>query len=223
MISENLLIIFLKDPQPGNVKTRLADTIGKKQAALLYQAMVEDLLQNLQPPENFEILLMFWPPEMKPNISKWLGSGIPLEAQTAGDLGNKMKRAFEEAFLKNYCRVILIGSDLPYLTTEFIQESFYRLEQSDLILGPTDDGGYYLIGLMEPQPSLFEDIPWSTPRVLHETLSNASKSGLTYYLLPRMQDIDTVDDLAILLNLCKDKNFRRAVPRTCQILKSLPK
>jgi len=223
MSSENLLIIFLKAPRAGFVKTRIAKTLGAENASTIYRALADDLLTNLEPGKNFKILVMFWPPDGQEEIEQWLGKKFEFMAQTGGGLGKKISGAFFEAFNKNYQNVILIGSDLPYLKNGDLLGAFNDLETTDLLLGPASDGGYYLIGLKKTCPPLFEDINWSTRQVLSQTLSRAKKAGLSFKLLPEKRDIDNFEDLVFLQNFIQNTQSQKNLPNTHSILKKLLK
>jgi rSAM/selenodomain-associated transferase 1 len=223
MNSENLLVIFLKAPRAGFVKTRIAKILGAENASIIYRALADDLLANLTPEKGFKILVMFWPPDGRKEIEQWLENKFKLQVQAKGNLGEKISGAFSEAFNKNYQNVILIGSDLPYLKNEDLQVAFNDLETTDLLLGPSSDGGYYLIGLKKPCPPLFEDINWSTPQVLPQTLSRAKKAGFSFKLLPEKRDIDNYEDLVFLENFIENTRNQRNLPNTHSILKKLLK
>lgn len=221
MNSRNLLMVFLKAPRPGCVKTRIAKTLGGENASIIYRALVEDLLTNLATGQDFEILIMFWPPESYSEISQWLQAKFKLEVQIEGDLGARMLDAFTKAFNKDYKNVILIGSDLPYLTHDFIREAFNALQAVDLILGPSADGGYYLIGLKKPDPALFEKISWSTSLVLKQTVNRAEKAGISCKLLQELRDIDNYEDLKFLENLIEITDIQNNLPKTYSVLKKI--
>jgi rSAM/selenodomain-associated transferase 1 len=223
MSNENLLIVFLKAPRASFVKTRIAKTLGPENASIIYRALADDLLANLIPEKGFEIIVMFWPPDGSKEIEQWLENKFKLQVQAEGNLGKKISSAFSDALNKNYKNVIIIGSDLPYLNAEDIHGAFNDLETTDLLLGPSSDGGYYLIGLKKPCPPLFEDINWSTPQVLPQTLSRAKKAGLSFKLLPEKRDIDNYEDLVFLENFIENTRNQRNLPNTHSTLKKLLK
>jgi len=132
-----------------------------------------------------------------------------------------MLDAFSKAFKSDYQNVIIIGSDLPYLTHDFIRKAFNDLQTVDLILGPTSDGGYYLIGLKKSYPVLFEKIPWSTTRVLKQTIICSEKIGISHKLLQELRDIDNYEDLKFLENLIETTNIQNNLPNTYSVLKKI--
>jgi rSAM/selenodomain-associated transferase 1 len=176
---------------------------------------------NLMTGKDFEILIMFWPPDSYSEIRQWLQPEFQLEVQIEGDLGARMLDAFSKAFKKNYQNVIIIGSDLPNLTHNFILEAFNDLQTVDLLLGPSSDGGYYLIGLKKPYPVLFEEISWSTSRVLEKTIAHSENAGISFKLLQELRDIDTYEDLKFLENLIETTDIHTDLSHTYSVLKKI--
>jgi rSAM/selenodomain-associated transferase 1 len=219
--NDNLLIIFIKAPRAGYVKTRIAKTIGAENAAAVYRALVLDLLENLSPAQNFDIQLMVWPPDGRDEIQDWLSVKYPIRVQAEGDLGEKMRNAFMNGFHQGYKKIIIIGSDLPVLTSQHISTAFQELQRVDLIVGPSTDGGYYLIGLNKPFPGLFKKISWSTSQVLHQTLNRAEKSSMTVQLLKEMRDVDDFQDLKFLLNNQQNTILLPTLSRTIAVLEKI--
>jgi rSAM/selenodomain-associated transferase 1 len=190
-----LLIAFVKRPRAGEVKTRLARDLGPGDAAELYRAMADHVLRETAPvPAGYARLVRFAPREARDEIAAWL-PGEPLEPQTAGDLGARMAGAFAQAFADGAQRVVLIGTDAPGLGRAHVTGAFAGLRDHRLVLGPAADGGYYLVGLSAPAPSLFEGIDWSTPSVLAATIERARAMGLVPSLLAELGDVDTVEDV----------------------------
>ena len=205
-MSEERLFIFLKAPRPGAVKTRLAESIGASEAAAAYQILVETLLAKLA--LLSDVQLRFSPDDALSEIEPWLRPHWQARAQGEGDLGQRLERAFGEAFTEGVNRVVVIGSDCPELTAEDIRAAWAALARDDLVLGPAKDGGYWLIGLKSRQPSLFHSMPWSTDKVLEETLDRARHSGLTFKLLRELSDVDTEQDwLSFLAQIGKERGF----------------
>lgn len=194
-MNPDLLLVFVKEPSPGQVKTRLAQAIGAKAAAELYRLLTEEVLRRTAPTgSEYRRLLFFAPPQACPAIACWL-PGETLVEQGEGDIGARMAAALEEAFRRGARRALLIGTDVPSLSRELLIEGFASLEEHDLVLGPAQDGGYYLVGLDRPQPALFRSIAWSTPSVLATTVERAGVLGLSVRLLDTLGDVDTVADL----------------------------
>lgn len=194
-MNPDLLLVFVKEPSPGQVKTRLAHAIGAKAAAELYRLLTEEVLRRTAPTgSEYRRLLFFAPPQAGPAMAAWL-PGETLVEQVEGDIGARMAGAFEEAFRRGAQRALLIGTDVPGLSRELLIEGFASLEEHDLVLGPAQDGGYYLLGLDRPQPAVFRGIAWSTPSVLATTVERAGALGLSVTLLETLGDVDTVADL----------------------------
>jgi len=190
------LIVFAREPIPGAVKTRLAAEIGDHAAAKIYEAMLQNVLKTVRQLSDVESVV-FWDCEEE---------SLPLLAeryrccarrQSPGNLGQRMQAAFEEMFANGCELCCIIGSDAPDLPLSYIQEAYRLLatQQTDIVFGPSRDGGYYLLGLRQVWPQLFTDIPWSSTDVLERSLTTARDSGLTASLLPEWQDIDTLEDL----------------------------
>ncbi len=190
-----LLVIFMKAPRPGTVKTRLQPALMPAQSLQLYRAMGEDLVEKFRDREEFRLQIHYWPADAESEMRAWLGADLPYIAQCGGDLGVKMHHTFVRSFAEGFRRVVIIGSDLPMLEPQHLRESFAALERHDAVLGPTGDGGYYLIGLRQPRPVLFENITWSTETVLPQTLANARRAGLAVHLLREEADIDTIAEV----------------------------
>ena len=186
------LIIFVKAPRPGKVKTRLAAVLGETVACAAYCRMVAVLRGRLSSLNT--VSLCFSPPEAAEEVRLWLQAGGDLVPQSAGDLGERLKDAFAGAFARGDRRVVIIGSDSPAITQGDIELAWTALNSHEIVLGPARDGGYWLIGLRQPQPQLFQNMVWSTPKVLRETLERASASGLSVKLLHELDDIDTAAD-----------------------------
>jgi rSAM/selenodomain-associated transferase 1 len=190
------LIVFAREPVPGRVKTRLAAAIGDEAAAQRYETMLRDVLETARQLGGVEPVV-FWACEhgALPRLAEQYQCRSRSQGQ--GNLGERMQTAFEEMFADGCQLCCIIGSDAPDLPLEYIRRAFQLLEtqQADVVFGPSADGGYYLLGLRQVCPPLFEDIFWSSPSVLEQSLAAARSAGLTTAMLPEWQDIDTVDDL----------------------------
>jgi rSAM/selenodomain-associated transferase 1 len=176
------------------VKTRLAAAIGADAAADLYRALAEHVLEATTPAGEYERLVFFDPPEALEEMRAWL-PGVRLLAQHGEDLGARMADAFARAFARGASRVAIVGTDAPALSRGTVTEALAALGGADAVLGPSEDGGYYLLALREPRPELFAGIAWSTPAVAAETRARAAALGLTMHELPARRDVDTVLDL----------------------------
>ncbi len=194
-MSGDALAVFVKHPTPGAVKTRLAAAIGPEAAAALYRALAEHVLEATTPSTgDYERLVFFDPKEALPEMRAWL-PGMRLLAQADGDLGARMSDAFARAFARGAGRVALVGTDAPGVSRETVKEALAALATADLVIGPAEDGGYYLVALRAPRPELFAGMAWSTPSVREETLARAAGAGLSVRALPRLHDVDTLDGL----------------------------
>jgi uncharacterized protein len=194
-MSGSALVVFLKDPRPGGVKTRLAAAIGAEAAAALYRALAEEVLEATTPAVgDYERLVFFDPPESLPQMRDWL-PGVRLMAQSGRDLGARMADAFARAFARGARRVAIVGTDAPGVSRATVREAFSALDVADVVMGPADDGGYYLIGLRAPFPGLFSGVLWSTPSVREQSLARAAAAGLSVRELARLRDVDTLEDV----------------------------
>ena len=187
-----LLIVFVKAPRAGSVKTRLAQSVGAEAACLIYQVLVGNLLRHID--SLRPVQLRFSPDEAEKDIRPWRRKGWALAPQGSGGLGRRLMAAFREAFAAGFERVAIIGSDSPEITPNDIEDAWAALREHDVVLGPTKDGGYWLIALRKAFPQLFKGIPWSTERVLERTVEQARATKLRVYRLRELEDIDTEQD-----------------------------
>lgn len=191
MPTQNLLIIFAKNPVLGHCKTRLAAGIGSKNALEVYRMLLHHTHQvALETPGD---KVVFYSQEV---ISEdlWEANIFQKQRQSVGDLGEKMQAAFHWGFSKGYTKIVLIGSDLIDLTALDIKTAFTELDTHKTVFGPARDGGYYLIGQSAMNTALFKDIPWSTEKVLAKSTEPLSPGS--YSLLAYKNDIDCLEDLA---------------------------
>jgi rSAM/selenodomain-associated transferase 1 len=186
------LIVFVKAPRSGAVKTRLAAAIGHEAACSAYRSLVETLLGRIGGLRSVE--LRYAPDDAANEIAGWLRPGWETRPQGAGDLGERLQRAFAEGFSEGSCRIVTIGSDCPDMTSADVQDAWTALAEKDVVLGPATDGGYWLIGLRQPQPSLFEDMAWSTESVAQQTIERAQRLGLSTKVLRQLADVDSEAD-----------------------------
>jgi hypothetical protein len=184
------LLILLKNPVPGNVKTRIARESGDDLAIRIYHELVSHVRRVVL---ELDIIRYAFVDELPPLIPGFDNRQFRIRKQSGNNIGERMFHAFSVA-LPSHGSAILIGGDLPTLRVEILEEAFAKLEEFDLTVGPASDGGYYLIGMKRPIPELFHNIAWSTAGVLQETLEVAGNLGLTWHLLPMLPDVDTWDD-----------------------------
>ncbi len=190
------LIIFVKYPEPGKVKTRLAADIGKEKAAKIYKGMAETVISNVLRSEDYRSVIFFDPPERKSDFERWLGNSHMLLPQEGQSLGERMVKAFDKVFSFGAERAVIIGTDCVEISNELVSQGFSALKNADIVIGPAEDGGYYLLGLKRPIREIFNKINWGTNLVLNQTLKKARKEGLKFQLLKTLKDIDTVKDLS---------------------------
>jgi len=197
-MNSNALIIFLKYPKPGYVKTRLAKDIGNSRAAEFYKIMTEDIVQKVcVGVKNYDVHFFVSSSEEQRNTESWLQLSEAPKVQRGNDLGERMLNAFREIFDCGYGRVVIIGTDCPKVNGHVMEEAMDALEQSDVVLGPTFDGGYYLLGLKAPWPDLFLGIMWSTDSVFFETLNKINNQKRSVAVLNQLRDMDTLEDLKV--------------------------
>lgn len=183
------LIVFIKNPILGKVKTRIAATTGEIKALEIYKQLLE-YTQKTSLAFSGDRLLFYDGSVQNDNFSE---TDFLKMSQKGKDLGQKMYNALSYAL--GYCeKVVLIGSDCPTLTNKIIDESFEILNTNDVVIGPSKDGGYYLIGMKNAIWDIFNDIDWSTNKVLNQTISKLKKANKTYKLLEELSDIDTEKD-----------------------------
>jgi hypothetical protein len=217
-MKDTALIIFAKQPVPGNVKTRMTPPLVPAEAASLYDAMVRDVLDKCRHLTMADLLLFH---DDRPGSREFFTNLLPnilLMPQEGADLGERLERAFDRTFALGYGQAVIMGTDSPDLPLPYIEEGIQSLaaDIADAVFGPTADGGYCLLGLSAPHPTLFRDIPWSTAQVLERSLQKCDEAGLRTELLPRWHDLDTVADLLRLPLECP-----AAAPRTCRAIAAL--
>lgn len=189
---QQAILYFVKYPTAGHVKTRLAKTLGDQAAAQIYRQLAGQNYSILRACGQTDLIVFFDPPEDHDKIQQWLPNANEYLPQHDGDLGQRLMSAFDWAFAQGYKRVAAYGSDTLHLTTAIAQQSFAQLNETDVVIGPAKDGGYYLIGLAVNQPKLFLGIPWSTGDVLAQTYHIIAKLKLHYQTLPALEDLDEV-------------------------------
>jgi hypothetical protein len=186
--------VFCKHPRPGDVKTRLAEHIGPQSAVSLSAAFLDDLTLEFRSIGERRIL-GYSPAESSNYFEPFTRFGYDLWPQPDGDLGTRMSAFFQETLAADDDRAVIIGSDSPTIPSEYVKLAFEQLEESDCVIGPAMDGGYYLIGLRRYVPQLFENIIWSASSVLAQTVQRITANGLSLALVPPWYDIDDVNDL----------------------------
>lgn len=191
-MTKQALLIFTKNPEAGKVKTRLAATIGNEEALSVYKELV---LHAISATEHLPVDKFIFYSNHVEQEDVWNNKYYYKEVQHGNDLGERMENAFDAIFQKRYDKVVIIGTDCPDLNAGLIMDAFEYLHLNDVVIGPAEDGGYYLLGIKKPQPELFEKIKWSTATVLHDTIRKCISLQLSYFLLPVLSDIDEEKDL----------------------------
>ena len=202
-MTDNWLLVFVKAPSPGAVKTRLLPAWSPADAAGLYQALVRDTLEAVRPLREVRVVVAYAPDAGFPDLG-WVDGSWPLVPQEGRTLGERLTHGFAWAFRQGARRVAALGSDAPELSGAWVRQAFRELQHADVVVGPTRDGGYHLIGLSRPQPALFAGMPWSSPRLLARTLEQVARLGLRLRTLPPIADLDTPDDVRRYLEKVSD-------------------
>lgn len=187
---KNLIIIFTRNPELGKVKTRLAKTIGDKSALNIYTFLLNHtkaVTQNLDGDKA-----VYYTIKIRQN-DIWNEAIYQKYQQKGNDLGERMHNAFEDAFLKGYKKVVIIGSDLFHLKSNHIEEAYKQLDKNDIVIGPAEDGGYYLLGMKNLHSQVFKNKKWGTSTVLQDTLQDLKH--INVHLLEELNDIDIYDDI----------------------------
>ncbi|MEO5910064.1 MAG: TIGR04282 family arsenosugar biosynthesis glycosyltransferase [Pelobium sp.] len=197
-MQKKAIIVFLKYPELGRSKTRLAATIGDEKALEVYKELLEHT-HLISKDLNFDKYLFY--DKVTAKKMPWNEEKYHTAYQLEGDLGLRMSNAFEQLFNKGYERVVIIGSDCYELSKEIIEEAFLKLENKEVVIGPAKDGGYYLLGLTRMIPELFSGVKWSTQEVFPATLKALKNLGIDYATTPVLSDIDIYEDLPDKLKL----------------------
>lgn len=190
-------IIFAKYPQAGKVKTRLIGTVTAEVAAQIHAICLRHVLAVCEGIDDLDVFLAATPPDA--DFSEFLTSGIQSIDQGSGDLGERLSGVSARIFELGYRSVVLLGSDCATLTQSDLQTALATLSQADVVIGPAEDGGYYLLGTTRYDARLFEQIEWSTERVYEQTVERVREAGMQYELLRVQRDLDDAADLRALL------------------------
>lgn len=218
MNQERCLVTFVKYPEKGKVKSRLVLGDDNVHVADLYYCFIEDLLERVSS-GDYRFFIAFDPPEKETAFAELFGKNFSYMPQTGADLGKRMYNAFTACFAEGFRSVVLIGSDSPDLPREVFEEAFESLKNYQAVIGPTYDGGYYLIGFSKDLFSevFFENMVWSTNSVYTETIRRFEQERISFHVLPSWRDIDTVNDLNALLKDCERSDFSES--KTVRFLK----
>jgi len=195
----NALIVVVKNPVPGHVKTRLQSRYTPVQAAQIYTAFVQDTLDTVRTLNIDKRIIAYDPPHAENAVRDICGNDFEYVPQVQTDLGQRMYQALLQQLQKGATHAILIGTDIPSLPATHIIQAFDLLKTKDVVIGPSTDGGYYLIGLSRPCPEIFENINWSTSSVLSDTTYYLRQQNYSFGLVPPWFDVDTPEELDVLI------------------------
>jgi rSAM/selenodomain-associated transferase 1 len=193
----NTLLVVAKQPIPGQTKTRLCPPLTPSQAADLYDCFLHDTLDVMRKVPGVRRVIGFLPEGARDYFSQ-LAPDMELICQRGTTLGERLDNLLNIALEGGATRAVVMDSDSPTLPVTYLSQAFEQLDSVDVVLGPTQDGGYYLIGMKRPQPQLLHQVKMSTPHVLTDTVQLAKASGLVVSLLPTWYDVDTITDLKVL-------------------------
>ncbi len=188
------LLVIAKRPHPGQTKTRLTPSLSAGQASQLYECFLRDTLDLARAVRDVTRFILYTPTCESAYFAK-LAPDFALLAQTGGNLGERLDNAIVHCLNNGFRQVVIMNSDGPTLPAAHVAQAFTLLNKSEAVFGPSEDGGYYLVGLTRPQPRLLREVQMSTPAVLQDTLTLAREEGVPVSLLPRWYDVDTISDL----------------------------
>jgi rSAM/selenodomain-associated transferase 1 len=216
----NALAIMAKAPLPGQVKTRLRPALGPEQAARFAKALLVDQLNHVRQMKSADLYLAFAPEEMRSFMEQLAPPLFTLFPQQGDDLGARMQAVLEKLFRAEYRNIVLIGSDLAAVPLRFFDQAYGFLDSREhrVVLGPSRDGGYCLIGCNQPTPELFSAMSWSHNAVLTQTLAELDRLKIAHHLLPAWFDVDTPDDVRALRTELISGSLAHAMPETVDFL-----
>ena len=191
-MAKDALIIIAKSPESGEVKTRLKGVLSDEKRVALYTRLLDGTVSRMKGVAKAETFITYTPANAAGYFERF---NVKIFPQAEGDLGARLSGAIKHVYALGYDRIAIVGSDVPGLSSRIGSEAFKSLSDANITIGPSTDGGYYLIGMSRPIPELFEDIPWSTNMVLKATVKKARELGLTIELLDILDDVDTPEDL----------------------------
>lgn len=218
------IIIMTKIPAAGNVKTRLQPFLASEECAALAEAFFQDAYKKAK--SVCENVILAYSPPVEPDVLKnFLPPQSVYVEQTGNDLGARMSNAFKFAFEKKFDSVVMIGTDIPTFPSDFIEKAFEFLEtNSDVVLGRTEDGGFYLIGLKKLQKEIFENVAWSSPKTFGQVYKNIEKLNLHLREVPGWYDVDEPEDYKKLREeILHNKNAQRRAPETYALIRKWEK
>jgi uncharacterized protein len=191
MNKKQCLIIFVRYPELGQVKTRIGNQIGNGKTLAIYNELLSHTFGIVAHLQCKKYIFAIGPPDIPLNLD----FEHQVMQQKGNDIGERMQNSFNQMFREGFSKIVLIGSDIYELTTAIITDAFHKLDEVECTIGPANDGGYYLLGLAREIPSIFDDIMWSSEHTLDQTIRQINLKGLTYQLLPKLNDVDTLEDI----------------------------
>ena len=218
-MTDRVLIVFAKEPEKGQVKTRLEPYKGADYCLSLYKAFLIDTLEIARKVKcDKRILAYACNKRGIPVFIKKNSKGFELYRQRGASLGSRMNNAFKYAFKSGPAKAIIIGSDSPSLPYKFINKSFHLLDLNDIVIGPSNDGGYYLIGMKSPCNNIFKGIKWSTKNVFNETMVILRKLSKSAAILDKWFDVDDIESLNYLKSSLKSEPHLNIARKTRSII-----
>ena len=205
------VLFFIKTPEKGCVKTRLASAVGEDRAVELYRCFVEDIVAMLDT-LGVEMECCYRSVNAEAALGEWLGRHRLYRPQQGEDLGARMENAFRHVFEKGISQAVVIGSDSPDLAASLLEQAFRKLQRHDAVIGPSSDGGYYLLGFDARRfvPEAFAYVSWSTNQVFAQTLDILNRHGRDVFVLPQWHDVDTRSDLDDLIDRNRGTAFEES-------------
>ncbi|MCA9732014.1 TIGR04282 family arsenosugar biosynthesis glycosyltransferase [candidate division KSB1 bacterium] len=199
--SHQVLVVYAKYPQKGKVKTRLAESIGEEIATEVYSYFVHHIVKtHSQNNYLYDLAIAVSPADKITSFAnRFTGAQLYIPQFDSDNLGNRLADSIQQIFAMAYRKVVIIGTDSPALRNEVITQAFVNLDATDVVLGPSIDGGYYLMGMKKPNIKLFQSIRWSTAYTLRDTIAAVKQESLKYTLLEEHFDVDDINDLKLLL------------------------
>lgn len=200
---QTCVIVFAKRPLPNQVKTRLIPKVSAEQAALIYEAFLTDWCELLSGLSGIDLIVAYTPEGSQPHLKAIIGDAVAYIPQSGNDLGERLTSATEWGLESGYEKIIITGSDSPTLPLTYITQAINGLNSCDIVIGPSVDGGYYLIGFSKENltatlSTIFEGIAWSTEDVFQQTIERIHTCNTKLHLLPPWYDVDTPEDLDFL-------------------------
>lgn len=184
-----------KEPKIGSTKTRLCPPLSPEEAANLYEALLRDTINTMAQLDDVDLAIAITPPESRSYFEGISPPGTLLLPVTCSDIGDCLNQVINQLLEFGYQKVVALNADGPTLPISFIESGFELLDDNDLVFGPSEDGGYYMVGITQPRPQIFEGVAWSTPEVLSQSLEIAERLGLKVALTPAWYDVDTAADI----------------------------